>query len=104
MSPCLQNGWLASACCIASPFFLEVFLRRPPLTCRGEQFTLETLYIHVCACPAISGGGMEFPRECFCCRAENRILVGFSHGVSCGRRSAYMTPFLEMALDREERR
>src|SRR5712692_6519122 len=89
MSPCLQNGWLASACCIASPFFREVFLSRSPLTCCGVELTLETLNIHVRACPAISGGGMEFPREGFCCRAENRILVSLSHGASCGRRSAY---------------
>src|SRR2546427_12815902 len=79
MSPCLQNGWLASACCIDAPFFLEVFLRRSPLTCRGEQLTLETLNIHVRARPAISGGGMEFPRESFRCRAENCILVSFCH-------------------------
>src|SRR5712691_4575931 len=89
MSPCLQNGWLASACCIASPFFREVFLSRSPLTCCGEQLTLETLNIHVRARPAISGGGMEFPRQCFRRGAENRILVGFSHGAFCGRRSAY---------------
>src|SRR5712691_8027231 len=88
MSPCLQNGRLASVCCIASPFFLEVFPRRSPLTYRGEQLTLETLNIHVRACPAICGSGIEFPRQGFCCRAENCILVSFSHGVSCGRRSA----------------
>src|SRR6266851_1009400 len=80
---------LASACCIASPFFRDVFLSRSPLTCCGEQLTLETFNIHVRACPAISGGGMKFPCEGFSCRAENRILGGFSHRASCGRRSAY---------------
>src|SRR6267142_5334668 len=85
MSPCLQNGRLLSACCIASPFFLEIFLSRSPLTYCGEQLTLETFNIHVRARPAISGGGMEFPRESFRCRAENRILISFSHRASCGR-------------------